>query len=664
VTRTVYPEYTKEMASKLLGLACGGLVGSEELYEIRSELERDMCEQRSAAGGELEFYLPEFAPRYLEKVRNRHQRFFRGWEVDQFTELLLDIELSVERSVQEPLTEVIDVLQKLKQRGLKTILISDFYLPSSHYLQMLDHHGLTELFDHVFVSADYGLAKGSGRMYAKVCEQLGCRLDQLVMIGDNGHSDVEMARQQGIATLHLQNPRQQEYYQTWKAENINPEQEFEKSLSTLPQEIVFKEMAHSLYLFIYRLFRKLSADGTREVFFFSKEGEFLKRLFEQFQADLFGSQVITSNYLLASRKATFLASLRSLEEEDFARLFNHYRDISCRDFLLSLNLEESLSQEICTQAGLDFETRISNFPQSAEFNKLKNSTLFQSVYEQRREQQRENFINYLESFGFDFRKQGLTIVDVGWKGSIQDNIYHILGGEVEVCGYYLGSLIAGERRKNNGKKGLLFDDHPALTPYFQAYNHNRSLYEMVLGASHGSADGYYTEEEFNNLADDHKKVIGKEISGSAATIYVATLDLPEERTLFKEAVAPLQEAFFEGFASQNRTYFKSNCSMPAPNWFARKHARMVFSPKDEEIDFFEHLYHLENFGVFEYTNFHTGEGLPIIQRLKNLLTVMRSKTLLESGIWPPIILRRLGIGFYRHIDGYRRYRRVFKQAES
>ena len=119
-----------------------------------------------------------------------------------------------------------------------------------------------------------------------------------------------------------------------------------------------------------------------------------------------------------------------------------------------------------------------------------------------------------------------------------------------------------------------------------------------------------------------------------------------------------------GFVSQVKTYLQSHCSLPEPRWFAEKHARMVFTPKDKEIEFFEYLYHLENFGVFEYTNFQTGEGLPISRRLKNLITVIQSKTLLESGVWPPIILKRLGVGFYRHIDGYRRYRRVFKQAES
>ena len=66
VTRTVYPEYTKEMASTLLSLACGGLVEAGKLYRLRSSLEREMCEQRAETGGELEFYLPEFAPRFLD----------------------------------------------------------------------------------------------------------------------------------------------------------------------------------------------------------------------------------------------------------------------------------------------------------------------------------------------------------------------------------------------------------------------------------------------------------------------------------------------------------------------------------------------------------------------------------------------------------------------
>ncbi len=67
-------------------------------------------------------------------------------------------------------------------------------------------------------------------------------------------------------------------------------------------------------------------------------------------------------------------------------------------------------------------------------------------------------------------------------------------------------------------------------------------------------------------------------------------------------------------------------------------------------------------GCSSITDFRADNGVPLPDRIRNLITVIRSKTLLESGIWPPIILRRLGVGFYRHVDGYRRYQRVFKKA--
>ncbi len=430
------------------------------------------------------------------------------------------------------------------------------------------------------------------------------------------------------------------------------------------EKLPFKELAFSLWLFMFRLFGRLNRDNARHVFFFSKEGEFLLQLFDRFQKDLFGCRPITSHYLLVSRKATFLASLRPLAEEDFSRLFNHYRDISCKDFLLSLNFEEALAGMICSDAGVDFSTRVDDFPTRDVFRKLTASHLFQQVYEKRRTEQKENFRAYLDSFGIDYRKHGLSIVDVGWKGSIQDNIFHILGQDVDVAGYYVGSLIATEKKENNRKEGLLFDDSQGLSPYFHVYNNNRSLYEMMLGASHGSADGYYTREQFGQLGEDHQKLVSTVVTSGSSEICIATLDLPEERSLFENNIRPLQDALLSCFGALNQTYLQACCSVPSPEWFARQHARMVFKPSSEEVEFFERLYHLENFGVFEFTDFQSGEKLPLPTRIRNLVRVIRSKTLLESGIWPPIILRRLGVGFYRYVDGYRRYRRVFGPTDS
>ncbi|MCW5201034.1 hypothetical protein VU07_04445, partial [Desulfobulbus sp. F4] len=395
-------------------------------------------------------------------------------------------------------------------------------------------------------------------------------------------------------------------------------------------------------------------------FFLSKEGEFLKVLFDQMQTALFGGQAVRSHYLLVSRKATFLASLRPLDEEDFSRLFSFYRHISPRDFLLSLNIEESVAADLCQQSGVDFQTRLPDLCNQPAFRQLVAFPLFRQLYETQRSSQRRNFLAYLDSFGVDYAKDGLTIVDVGWKGSIQDNLWHILGGQVRMQGYYAGFLDAAVKQPGNGKQGLLFDNTRPL-PYFNVYNNNRSLFEMMLGASHGSADGYFIAEEFAELPNDHQREIRQRIPTADGELLIAALDMPEERALFAEKIRPMQAQMLAEAERLNLALLRSGCVPPELEWFARRHARMVFLPSRKEIDFFESLYHFENFGIFEYTDFRTKANLSLKERWRNFIELRRNPSVLERGTWPPIILRRLGLDFYRHINGRRRHWREFKR---
>jgi hypothetical protein len=86
---------------------------------------------------------------------------------------------------------------------------------------------------------------------------------------------------------------------------------------------------------------------------------------------------------------------------------------------------------------------------------------------------------------------------------------------------------------------------------------------------------------------------------------------------------------------------------------------MVFRPTEAEIGFFESLYHLENFGVFEYTDFRSQAGLSLSERWQNFIELRKNPSVLEMGTWPPIILRRLGLDWYRYLNGYRRHWREF-----
>jgi len=660
IVRAIQPEYTKQLAARLHTKVLKVQLSPERLYAIRQGIEKQLCEESVAAGGELEFYLIDFAKSYYHVLQSEAGESLNSFSEDHFREIILDIEVAVEIAVQRPCLESIELLYALKKSGQTVVLVSDFYLPGSHFQKLLQHFDLLDLFDHVYISSDHKLAKGSGRMYSKICGDLDCEPKQILMIGDNPHADIAMAKEQGCRTMHVQNPEQQNFYDLWNPREMHDRKNVSRRFAdAVPAQGVFPEMAATLWYFTWLLLKELIRQNISNVFFFSKEGEFLKKLFDQMQKDIYGRARVKSHYLLVSRKATFLASLRPLDQENFSRLFSHYRDISLRDFLLSLNIEESVATSLCSDLQLDFKTRIPDLQNSPEFAKLLQFEAFQQEYERRRSQQRNNFSHYLSSFGIDYRKDGLTIVDVGWKGSIQDNVYHILQGKVAMHGFFLGSLIATEKKENNTKIGLLFDDNPEPSPFFHVFNNNRSLFEMMLGASHGSADGYFTQDQYGQLPPGHQRVVRETISTQSGDICVSTLDFPEERALYKERIEPLQKEFLKAALQFNHAYILSGCTAPDPVWFARKHARMVFTPSKTEVDFFEQLYHLENFGIFEYTNFLAGEKLTLKQRLKNLRNIVRDPAILESGFWPPIILRRLGLDLYRHIDGRKRLRREF-----
>ena len=662
IVRRVVPEHTKKIAASLQKGILQTSLSAGELYAIRQKIEKNLCEQSITAGGEPEFDFLEFGRHFLRELQSQKIKGISNWKEQVFSETLLDIELAVELGVQEICEDTVRVLRALKKNGTVIVLASDFYLPGTHFKKMLIEHQLNDLFDHVFISTDHGMMKGTGRMYQRICDDLDCRPNQLLMIGDNMHADVTMAKKHGCKAMHVQNDAQQQIYQSLSDSPLKDSSSItQKFKNAFEKKSAFAEIGYSLWYFSFLLFEQLTKNKVKDVFFFSKEGEFLKKVFDRFQREVFGHQVVRSHYLFVSRKATFLASLRPLDQEDFLRLFAHYRDISLRDFLLSLNFSEKVSESLCENLGLDYGIRRSDLCSHHEFLTLIGSVAFSKMYEQRRKQQKNNFIHYLNSFQVDYRQEGLTIVDVGWKGSIQDNVFHILDGHVDIQGYFLGSLIATELSKKNRKTGLLFSDRPEASHYFNVYNNNRSLLEMVLGASNGSADGYYTISEYESIQGEMDQVVECTICGDHDDIRVVTMDLPEERKLYQDVILPIQEGFLQLAGRLNNAYLVADCTVPDMEWFARQHARVVFKPTRAEVELFERLYHLENFGIFEFTNFLSEDSLSLKQRLIHLKNVLRNREVLESGIWPPIILRRLGIGFFRHLDGRMRVRREFRK---
>lgn len=665
VFRIVPPENTKKIAAKQLSFLLDGISGNA-LYEIRHELERSLGTLNLEKGRDLEFELTELAGAFFNILRNIYPKLPLFSNEARFKRLFCNIEIAVEKQVQCIYKEMVELLHYLKNNSIPACLISDFYIPKKYFDLLLSHHGLNELFEKVYISADHGLTKGSGKLYTKVINDLGCLPEDLWMIGDNQHADKYMAEQMGIVSYLVDaSETMKSYNDILVAEdseigvNKNVSAREWNRVVSKKRNICFPEMGSTLWLFISRLFDRLYQNQIEDVFFCSKEGEFLKHLFDIYQEKMFGEKLIISHYLIVSRKSTFICSLQPLEFEKFSRLFEQYRDITLEEFVLSLNFSTSEVEKLKKEIKCDWSARIQNLQQHNTFRKLTELPLFRGMYERQRISQKSNFLLYLDSFGVDFKKNGFHMVDIGWKGSIQNNIYSALDKTVHVNGYYLGLLSPTAVEEKNTKTGVLFCDTPELTPFIHVYNNNRSLFEMMLGASHGSADGYFKEQQFDLVKSQRNSTVYGRV-GKDQNLLITVLDLKEERRLFKDEILPIQNSYLNIFNELNEISVQKCTSPPDPEWFAKQHARMLFAPTKAEVEFFSSLYHLENFGIFEFTSFDSNEKVPFKQRIRNLKDLYKNPAaILETGVWPPIILKRLGLEVLQPIDGMKRYKRIF-----
>jgi hypothetical protein len=401
-----------------------------------------------------------------------------------------------------------------------------------------------------------------------------------------------------------------------------------KNATTEANYDLFLELATTLHYFIAKLHGELVEQGVRKVYFLSREGQPLKRMFDLYQDRVKGD--ITSHYLEVSRRSTLLPSLGPLAEERFETLFRQYRRISLYEFLSSLGLEAQI-RNIASALGLPdgaVRAREDDFPTSETFTALKELPLFQNLYESERLARRRAFTSYLEELSGGTLPSRLFIVDVGWKGTIQDNLFALLclKGDTPVrtvTGYYIGLVAAGAACPGNDKYGLLFSSVGKKSAKFHIFNENRALFEIVLAADHGSIVSYEIKP------DGRAKVIRGEF---------------EEREMLEREVFPVQRQVFKHFECLlERIPISGKDNAPSFAEVARAHARMVFNPTPSERAWFSSVFHVENYGVFERSRFDSLESRPsLIQRLVFLTEVLRRRNVGALGFWPWSTLHERG----------------------
>lgn len=325
------------------------------------------------------------------------------------------------------------------------------------------------------------------------------------MQGDNYESDVLIPRRLNI---HSSQCKYENPY------NLMTNKLFKKRTKQLLFSKVKKNAlsgyAGEMVYFMSELYKNLWKTGVKKVLFCSREGQLLKKMFDMYQIDMWGQPIIESEYFYVSRKATILPSLNDFKYEKFRMLFRQFEKLKIRDFLKNIGFQEDEIIQVCCEIKVSTESKISIDKDNPVYSRLLFNDNFLKKYDEKRMTQKSLFLRYLKELGYTLENEKITIVDIGWKGTIQDCIQYSLPDKCIVEGYYLG-LRTSEFGCINSilKHGLLFTDYPEKCKNYDIFEHNYMFYERIFAANHGPVVGYRLEEEkvmpiINNTPEEMK----------------------------------------------------------------------------------------------------------------------------------------------------------------
>lgn len=622
--RLIHPEDIKRNASARLCDLLELEHGAERVYARRAAIERDLARRERESTGELEI-----------RVHDVHRALLAEYRPDRSHRHLLDalmrIEVECERTASVVDGAALEALAAMRARGTRIVFVSDFYLPQAVLRPLLEEKKAILPQDALYVSCDSNQSKRSGRLYAHVLADLRLAAADVSMIGDNPHSDHAMAIAHGIDAALLDRSALRLHYERCRSEHhaAGLRSRIAAACAAAPEQ-PFREVALALLLFVLELRNDAHRRGFARLAFMAREGQFLKRLFDRVESTCAGPgrERIETSYLYVSRRATFMPSLQSLDAERFEVLFRQYVRISAVDFLASLGFTREQSLEFCAEAGCNPQAEQQHFPSSDAMRALLASPRFRQGYETRRTWQRTALMAHLEACGV--LRSDTAVVDVGWKGTIQDNLARLLPDGL--TGYYLGLVAPGAMDARNRKHGLLFDFRQRTSG--SIFDETRSLFEVLLAADHGSVREYRTDAAMVEPVLEHND---------------------EEHELHATQVASIQEQLMARFERLLALWATGALTLhELRRQSIGLYRRLAYRPSDREAALFAELSHYENFGVFRTTRFEPHRPGSTLERISPLATYRYYRRVLIDAYWPSMQFKLAGRPVLSRLHALRR----------
>ena len=335
------------------------------LYRLRDSIEVEEYEKAREKGVDGECNFREVLATLIERT---HLGIEKEKEVLKKELPEYEIEREIEKTYINPL--ITDIFKKYDKN--KKYCISDFYMPKEDLIKILNAHGLDKKFEKVYVSADIMKTKrDEGHLFEYFSEKENIKYENMIHVGDNQHSDIDMAGRYGIETIKIPNPKKYNFDINnlgnidLKLENIKKDAKTE-NLAKLTRENL-KEYKNSLYnqgiefsaiayYYIYDIIVDAVRKGYDKIYYQTREGETFIKFHEIIEKNNpFPFKVPKAELIEVSRVATFAASLDEFNVQNLLRIWSQYRAQSMKALFKSLDIDIEKYNEYFKKYDIDKE---------------------------------------------------------------------------------------------------------------------------------------------------------------------------------------------------------------------------------------------------------------------------------------------------------------------
>lgn len=495
---------------------------------------------------------------------------------------LAQMECSTEIEVARPVLFGRNLTIEARRRGLKMVIVSDNYMPSTHIAAMANAAGYDWVTPRdVMVSCEHGGHKHNGVLWRAVMDRVGVPANRMLHVGDDQMADHAQPSRLGIAT-HVNPAMRASHRDLWNTgPSVLPLSRME---AWLRDDMASQEWdtARALGEGLVALIVAAQIADVRSVLdrreisgvhFAARDGWLAHRVWNRLRDA--GHRLPEASYLSFSRSVTWRANLAEIDDAIALRFIDQHERLTPR------RLGRRFGCEMRTSHGPDVEVDADTARRILLDNADAVVTSSRAL--------KERMLGHLRSTGL-LRPGHHLVVDLGWTGSTIGDLAALVdeetGGsstiEGRLLGYYFDTV---PHRSKVALHGFAINDFVGLFDQIRLIGSWR-LFESIITAPHGSVADYG--------------------GGDVGYAPVHAETGPEVRA-YERVVGRISEAAVESAFSMLNGTHPSGLTAADINretvWAAMM--QVAHTPRHDELDLLSGINHVASVD-------YEGEGIPII----------------------------------------------------